>query len=84
VQVQRWLGHHSAAFTIDRYVHLLADDLGSAISLEDELADAGGKEVATDPTALPGSAGIAGAPNMPSALAISDSTALDGYTGTAS
>jgi len=25
-QVQAWLGHHSASFTLDR-VHLLADDL---------------------------------------------------------
>lgn len=26
-QVQVWLGHHSPAFTLDTYVHLLADDL---------------------------------------------------------
>jgi hypothetical protein len=26
-QVQRFLGHHAAAFTLDRYVHLLSDDL---------------------------------------------------------
>jgi hypothetical protein len=26
-QVQVWLGHHSAAFTMATYVHLLADDL---------------------------------------------------------
>ena len=26
-QVQLWLGHHSAAFTLDTYVHLLPDDL---------------------------------------------------------
>jgi len=26
-QVQRWLGHHSASFTLDTYVHLLSDDL---------------------------------------------------------
>lgn len=27
VQVQRWLGHHAASFTLDTYVHLLRDDL---------------------------------------------------------
>jgi integrase len=26
-QVQVWLGHHSPAFTLNVYVHLLADDL---------------------------------------------------------
>jgi hypothetical protein len=26
-QVQGWLGHHSAAFTLSTYVHLLPDDL---------------------------------------------------------
>ena len=26
-QVQVWLGHHSAAFTLGTYVHLLPDDL---------------------------------------------------------
>jgi integrase len=33
VQVQRWLGHHSPAFTLERYVHLLDDDLGDALSI---------------------------------------------------
>jgi Phage integrase family len=28
VQVQRWLGHHSPAFTLATYVHLLEGDLG--------------------------------------------------------
>jgi integrase len=32
VQVQRWLGHHSPAFTLARYVHLLDDDLGGPLS----------------------------------------------------
>ncbi len=31
VQVQRWLGHHSASFTLDTYVHLLDDDLGTPL-----------------------------------------------------
>lgn len=33
VQVQRWLGHHSAAFTLSRYVHLLDGDLGAPLCL---------------------------------------------------
>ena len=33
VQVQRWLGHHSPAFTLATYVHLLDDDLGEPLSL---------------------------------------------------
>jgi integrase len=32
VQVQHWLGHHSAAFTLATYIHLLdQDDLGGAL-----------------------------------------------------
>src|SRR5205823_3766641 len=31
VQVQRWLGHHSPAFTLSVYVHLLDDDLGGPL-----------------------------------------------------
>jgi integrase len=33
VQVQRWLGHHSAAFTLATYVHLLDGNLGKPLSL---------------------------------------------------
>ena len=33
VQVQRWLGHHSPAFTLATYVHLLTDDLGDPLEL---------------------------------------------------
>jgi integrase len=36
-QVQRWLGHHSAAFTLATYVHLLTDDLGEPLDLRAEL-----------------------------------------------
>jgi integrase len=32
VQVQRWLGHHSASFTLDTYVHLLDNDLGEPLT----------------------------------------------------
>jgi hypothetical protein len=31
VQVQRWPGHHSPAFTLSVYVHLLDDDLGGPL-----------------------------------------------------
>lgn len=31
VQVQRWLGHHSASFTLDTYLHLLDNDLGEPL-----------------------------------------------------
>ena len=33
VQVQRWLAHHSASFTLDTYVHLLDGDLGVPLEL---------------------------------------------------
>jgi integrase len=33
VQVQRWLGHHSAAFTLATYVHLLDGDIGAPLTL---------------------------------------------------
>jgi integrase len=33
VQVQRWLGHHSPAFTLATYTHLLNDDLGEPLTL---------------------------------------------------
>lgn len=32
-QVQLWLGHHSPSFTIERYVHLLPDDLPAPVQL---------------------------------------------------
>lgn len=32
-QVQRWLGHHSASFTLDTYVHLLSDALDEPLEL---------------------------------------------------
>src|ERR1700722_1258686 len=33
VQVQRWLGHHSAAFKLATYVHLLDGDLGEPLAI---------------------------------------------------
>jgi integrase len=41
VQVQRWLGHHSPAFTLSTYVHLLTDDLGEPLDLAAEVARSG-------------------------------------------
>jgi integrase len=37
-QVQVWLGHHSPAFTLAAYVHLLPDDLPDAAVLEAAVA----------------------------------------------
>jgi len=36
-QVQHWLGHHSASFTIDTYIHLLEEDLTEAPDALDAL-----------------------------------------------
>lgn len=47
VQVQRWLGHHSPAFTLSTYVHLLAGDIGEPLSIPQ-----GGNKVVTGPTPL--------------------------------
>jgi integrase len=46
VQVQRWLGHHSAAFTLATYVHLLDGDIGAPLAVQ------GGNGVVTAPTPL--------------------------------
>jgi hypothetical protein len=47
--VQVWLGHHSPAFTLGTYVHLLSDDLPDA-SFLDGLTGPAGNEGATSPT----------------------------------
>jgi hypothetical protein len=47
VKVQRWLGHHSPAFTLSTYIHLLDSSLGDPLDLGVELLQ-GGNEVATD------------------------------------
>jgi len=52
VQVQRWLGHHSAAFTLERYVSLLPDELGDPLNLSDELR-AGSNGSGPDGLSLP-------------------------------
>jgi len=40
-EVQRWLGHHSPAFTLATYVHLLDEGVGEALDLSAELAGVG-------------------------------------------
>jgi integrase len=35
-QLSHLLGHHAPSFTLDKYVHLMDDDLGSPISLPGE------------------------------------------------
>jgi integrase len=51
VQVQRWLGHHSAAFTLSTYVHLLDSGVGEALELDVELAQ-GANAVLTHTTGI--------------------------------
>lgn len=36
-QAQRWLGHHSAAFTLATYVHLLDGDLGEPLMIGQDI-----------------------------------------------
>ncbi len=35
LRLQRWMGHHSAAYTLDVYGHLIDGDLGLALTAED-------------------------------------------------
>lgn len=51
VQVQRWLGHHSAAFTLARYIHLLKGEEHAPLDIAAEVR--GGNAVATQPTRVP-------------------------------
>ena len=67
VQVQRWLGHHSPAFTLARYVHLLDGDLGEPLSLQ------GGNKVVTGPTPSDDKGPDAVEPDSQSQSQISDS-----------
>jgi integrase len=53
VQVQRWLGHHSPAFTLSVYVHLLNEDLGVPLPLPSLTAGCQQK-VSAHPTELGG------------------------------
>jgi integrase len=47
-QVQAWLGHHSAAFTLSTYVHLLPEDLPNPDFL-DAITTESGNKMATRP-----------------------------------
>ena len=40
LRLQRWMGHHSPAFTHETYGHLLDGDLGPALDLRKELRPA--------------------------------------------
>ncbi len=60
-QVQRWLGHHSASFTIDTYIHLLSDDLGGPLELAQELE--GGNVVATGHPEIARNEGVSESPD---------------------
>ncbi len=51
-QVQRMLGHHSPAFTLATYVHLLPSDLADADYLDDVLPVIGGNSGATRPAEI--------------------------------
>jgi integrase len=33
LRLQRWMGHHSAAYTLETYGHLIDGELGSALEL---------------------------------------------------
>jgi integrase len=57
VQVQRWLGHHSASFTLDTYVHLLDGDLGDPLERGNAVATEATASGLTVPDAVP--AGLA-------------------------
>ncbi len=37
LRLQRWMGHHSAAFTLDHYGHLIDGELGSSLDLAEQL-----------------------------------------------
>jgi integrase len=37
LRLQRWMGHHSRAFTLETYGHLIDGDLGPALDLRKEL-----------------------------------------------
>ena len=39
LRLQRWMGHHSAAFTLEVYGHLLDGDLGPPLDIRRELEE---------------------------------------------
>jgi integrase len=34
LRLQRWMGHHAAAYTLEAYGHLVDDELGEALDLD--------------------------------------------------
>ncbi len=38
LRLQRWMGHHSAAYTLDNYGHLIDDSLGPSLDISGQLA----------------------------------------------
>jgi hypothetical protein len=57
-QVQAWLGHHSPAFTLATYVHLMPDDAPDPAFLDDVMpvaavAASDGDEAAVEATEAP-------------------------------
>jgi integrase len=45
VQVQRWLGHHSASFTLETYSHMLPDEPVEPLSLPSAEVEGGSEAV---------------------------------------
>jgi integrase len=58
-QIQVWLGHHSPAFTLAVYTHLLPDDLPADVSILDDLPEAGGDHETTMPAVRSGEIDLA-------------------------
>jgi hypothetical protein len=48
--VARLLGHHSAAFTLSVYAHLIDGDVGEALDLDAEVAAGGVSKVSAEAT----------------------------------
>jgi integrase len=44
LRLQRWMGHHAAAYTLETYGHLINDELGSALELRPRCPRAPGVE----------------------------------------
>jgi hypothetical protein len=40
LRLQRWMGHHSPAFTLETYGHMIDGDIGPALDLRKELGAA--------------------------------------------
>jgi integrase len=58
VQVQKFLGHHSPAFTLATYVHLLPDDLPEPVFLDELAAPLAGSDIADERSASESAAAV--------------------------